>query len=345
MTPATRPDVSIVVPAWNAAGFIAPALASALAQTGPSIEVIVVDDASTDATGDVVRAVGDPRIRYVRMERNGGPSVARNHGFALARGEWIAVLDADDLIEPGRIGRMVARARAAKADVVVDNLRVVRPGGGAPQPMFPSAAFARMERLTLPDFIRSNMLFRKEFNYGYLKPLFRTAFLREAGIRYDAGIRIGEDYRFMAECLAAGAHCAVEPTDGYLYFIRPGSISRVLTAPDVEDIRRADEAFLSRYALDAPSRKAQAARDANLRDAHAMLVLIEHLKARRFAAALRQFAARPTAARLFSSPIGGRLKRLRAAFGRAAPAPSPAGANEAPGKGAEPAPAEMAPSR
>lgn len=308
---ASPPDVSIVIPAWNAADFIRPALVSALAQTGCTVEVIVVDDASTDTTGDVVRSLGDGRIRYERMAVNGGPSVARNHGFALASGPWIAVLDADDEMEPGRLDRLLRRAAAEHADIAVDNLTVVR-ADAPPQPMFPPATFGALGRLGLPAFIRSNMLFQKEFNYGYLKPMFRTAFLRRTGARYDPDIRIGEDYRFMAECLASGALCAVEPSAGYRYAIRPGSISRVLTVEDVREIRRADRDFLARHSLDAESRKAQAVRDRNLDDAEHMLTVIGHLKSRRLGAALAAFARGPGAARLFGSPIKGRLKRARA---------------------------------
>lgn len=309
MSPPPPPEVSVVVPAWNAAGFIRPALRSVLDGTRLAVEVIVVDDCSTDDTAAVVAAIGDPRIRYERMAVNGGPSVARNRGFALAAAPWIAVVDSDDTIEPGRLDRMAARGAAEAADVVVDNLTVVR-ADGTEAPMFDPAAFGAMGRLGLPAFIRSNLLFRTEFNYGYLKPLFRTAFVRRHGLSYDPGIRIGEDYRFMAECLASGAVCAVEPTAGYRYFIRAGSISRVLTIADVQEIRRADRDFLARHTLDAESRKAQAVRDSNLDDAEGMLTVVRHLKARDPLGAMRTVVRTPGSVRLFGSPILGRLKKM-----------------------------------
>jgi len=108
------PLVSVVVPAWNAERFLAATLESALAQQGPSCEVIVVDDGSTDGTPAVIAGFGD-RIRSRRIENSGGPSRPRNVGIAMARGELIALLDSDDLMLPGAL-RTATAAYAAHPD-------------------------------------------------------------------------------------------------------------------------------------------------------------------------------------------------------------------------------------
>ena len=102
MTPCT-PKISVVIPVYNGALFIQGALQSVLNHTAPPIEIIVVDDGSTDGTTDVVRLVNSAvPIRYHRQD-NQGPSVARNLGVSLASGDWIAFLDADDIWHPEKL--------------------------------------------------------------------------------------------------------------------------------------------------------------------------------------------------------------------------------------------------
>ncbi|MES3153786.1 glycosyltransferase family 2 protein [Sphingomonas faeni] len=104
----TDPAISVIVAAYNGATVIEETLASLTAQTFGDFEVIVVDDCSTDTTRDVVAAWPDPRVRLVALEKNGGPVKARNRGFALARGRYVAALDQDDLCRPERFARQVA---------------------------------------------------------------------------------------------------------------------------------------------------------------------------------------------------------------------------------------------
>ena len=99
--------VSIVIPAFNVGPFIATAVASALAQTYPRFELIVVDDGSTDSTMAELEKFDDDRLRIVR-QKNRGSSAARNTGIALGRGEYIAFLDGDDIWLPAKLQKHVA---------------------------------------------------------------------------------------------------------------------------------------------------------------------------------------------------------------------------------------------
>lgn len=98
----TFPQVSIIMPAYNAARFIGEAIRSVQAQTLSDWELIIVDDGSVDSTPETVRSFEDPRIRYVQQAHS-GPSAARNQGLQLARGHFIAFLDADDLFLPHKL--------------------------------------------------------------------------------------------------------------------------------------------------------------------------------------------------------------------------------------------------
>ncbi|WP_456394990.1 glycosyltransferase family 2 protein [Thermococcus sp.] len=98
-----RPTVSVVIPTYNRANLLKRAIESVLNQKFEDFELIVVDDASTDNTPEVVESIADGRIRYIRLKRNSGGPVARNTGIKKARGEFIALLDDDDEWLPNRL--------------------------------------------------------------------------------------------------------------------------------------------------------------------------------------------------------------------------------------------------
>jgi glycosyltransferase involved in cell wall biosynthesis len=105
------PEVSVVVPAYNAARFVASAIESVLAQTYDDYEILVVDDGSTDDTREVVNQYKSAKIRYI-AQKNAGVAVARNTGMAEGRGRWVAFLDADDTWFPTKLERQMHALRA-----------------------------------------------------------------------------------------------------------------------------------------------------------------------------------------------------------------------------------------
>ena len=113
------PKVTVILPVYNRSGSLEDSMRSVLNQSFRDLELIVVDDASTEDLRPIVAAVGDPRVRYIRQARNGGASVARNAGLAAAKGEYIAFQDSDDLWLPGKLKAQMAMLQAAPADVGV----------------------------------------------------------------------------------------------------------------------------------------------------------------------------------------------------------------------------------
>ena len=106
-TAASEPLVSVVIPTYNRAEPTVRAVRSALAQDWPALEVIVVDDASTDDTAFRIEAIGDPRLRLIRQPRNGGVARARNRGIDAAQGEIIGFVDSDDEWLPQKLALQV----------------------------------------------------------------------------------------------------------------------------------------------------------------------------------------------------------------------------------------------
>jgi glycosyltransferase involved in cell wall biosynthesis len=116
MTP-RDPLVSIIIPAYQAERWIGASVESAALQTWASVEIIVVDDGSTDQTADVARSLGDSRVTVIRQANRGAAS-ARNRGLEIATGELIQYLDADDLLAPDKIERQLEALSAAPAGSV-----------------------------------------------------------------------------------------------------------------------------------------------------------------------------------------------------------------------------------
>ena len=145
-----RPLVSVIVPAWNAESTLGETLRSAAAQTHRNLEIVIVDDGSTDRTPQIAAefCASDPRARLIRQER-GGLASARNTAIEAAQGDFIAPLDADDLWHPEKIERQLATFSASSPQValvycwyrVIDERDVVIEPAWAP--VFEGRVFAR----------------------------------------------------------------------------------------------------------------------------------------------------------------------------------------------------------
>lgn len=99
--------VSIIMPSYNTAKYISESIDSVIEQTYKNWELIIVDDCSTDNTDEVVAQYADPRIIYLKNEKNSGAAVSRNKALRAAKGEWIAFLDSDDLWEPTKLEKQL----------------------------------------------------------------------------------------------------------------------------------------------------------------------------------------------------------------------------------------------
>lgn len=219
---------SVIIPAHNAAAFVSDAIRSAQAQTLRDIQILVVDDASTDDTAGQVRALArdDARIQLIVRPKNGGPSTARNIGMDRASGEWLAIVDADDLFLPERLERLIAHGEAQKADLVGDNLVIRGFDTGVDRgPYFGQGVLDRPHPLTLADLLRLDRPDVGHDKIGYLQPIMRRAFMAKHNLRYAEELLAGEDYHLYFECVARGARFYVTPQAYYIYRVRHGSVT------------------------------------------------------------------------------------------------------------------------
>jgi glycosyltransferase involved in cell wall biosynthesis len=114
-----NPTVSVVIPTYNRAHLIGRSIRSVLSQTYQDFEIIVVDDASTDNTEEVLRSLGNERIRYIRQEQNKGANAARNTGIKAGRGKYIAFQDSDDIWLPDKLEKQMNVFKTALPNVGV----------------------------------------------------------------------------------------------------------------------------------------------------------------------------------------------------------------------------------
>ncbi len=220
-------DVSVVIPAYRAVDFISRAIDSALAQSGLELEVIVVDDACPMGTGDKVRRHyrDHPNVSVIVLPENGGPAVARNVGFSQAKGEWIAVLDADDAFDAGRLQRLVDTGRSFEADIVADNVRLydaVRDSLSEPK----VKSIKVPTKVDLHGLVAGSRPETGDLDYGLLKPAFRKSFIEHCKITYPSKIRHGEDFHFYFDLIRAGAVFLVIPEPGYQWTLRSSGNSQ-----------------------------------------------------------------------------------------------------------------------
>ncbi len=131
MTECSMPLVSVVMPAYKAEEYIEAAIGSVQAQTYENWELLVMDDCSPDGCGEIVKAMAekDSRIRLVRNEKNMGVARTRNRGLDLCRGDYVALLDSDDLWRPTKLEKQLALAQKEKADIIYCSYAIIDENG------------------------------------------------------------------------------------------------------------------------------------------------------------------------------------------------------------------------
>ncbi|HTM76455.1 MAG TPA: glycosyltransferase, partial [Devosia sp.] len=287
---------------------LVPAIESVLRQSVGDLELIVCDDASDDHSVALVQRFmrGDPRVRLLCAEANGGPARCRNLGLDAARGQWIAIVDSDDIIHPERFERLLAAAQHGDADIVADDLLHFY-GDGSPATLLLAEGQDTLFVVTPEQWIGAGVDGSPPL--GYLKPLIRAEVL--GALRYAENLRIGEDYDLVLRLLLTGARMIVVPEPFYLYRRHSGSISHRLATADLAAMIASQDVMTARLSSVPPSIVAAfAARRSQLAQGLGFSRLVEAIKGKRLDEAVALLAGRPgLALRLWQSFLEGRSRK------------------------------------
>lgn len=269
--------VSVIIPAWNAARYLADAIASVQAQTHTDIEIIAVDDGSTDDTPGILRrlALTEPRLRIVTRP-NGGLSAARNSGIEAATGRYILFLDADDMLHPLAIEHLLTAASRLQTGIVIRSLWNVSteppasflpPSGDA----IPARALGNVSPRIIAE-PRSALLYQSEPIGSACAALIpASALTGPDGLRFAEGLYY-EDLEFCERLYSRVSGVALIEEELYFYRQNPASFIHTFTG------RRLDVLTVTRMILErVPEYLLGAARDRRFAAAFNMYLLLGSL--------------------------------------------------------------------
>ena len=218
------PDVSVIIPVYNAVDYVGQAVASVQSQSiSPErVEIVIIDDGSTDGSGDIVRELAreDARIHVLFQENSGTPGGARNPGIRAARGNYVFFLDADDKLTERALERMVDTAIAEGSEVVLGKIASID-GRRVPTSMFRSTVLDA-------DVVRD-----KVFNTLGPTKLVSKDLIDRLELRFPTDQKVGEDQPFMAAVyLNASKISVLADMDYYLTQHRPDRGNITFTKQD-----------------------------------------------------------------------------------------------------------------
>lgn len=218
-----RDKVSIIIPVYNAAGYLDKCIESVLSQTHSDLDVIIVNDGSTDTSADVIsKYLSDSRVVYIEQE-NAGVSAALNRGMDCASGEFITFIGNDDYLEPEMYEKMLHALKTEDADMSVCDFNLVYEDGRDKQ-----AKYSKLKNETID---LKNDLYRyftkccvnpRSNNYVWSR-LYKTEIIKKSKVRFEK-LSIGEDTLFNFKLLAHTNKVVLIENGFYNYLQRAGSV-------------------------------------------------------------------------------------------------------------------------
>lgn len=221
------PTLSVIIPVYNTERFLARVIESVLAQTFTDFELILVDDGSTDASGEICDryAGADKRVRVIHSS-NHGASAARNRGIEEATGLWLTFIDSDDYVLPEYLGNMFDSGSKYNSDLVMTGLQRISENDPSKNVVrdWPELA---VDKDHIEELYNQNIL---QYQKGPVIKLYKNEIIKKNKVRFDENLSRGEDALFVYSYLPYSQRMSVAPGANYIYCLRDGSLMSQLSA-------------------------------------------------------------------------------------------------------------------
>ncbi len=209
--------LSIIVTVFNTADYLAACVRSVLDQASPDAELILIDDGSTDTSWAVSQrlAAADGRVRLAQQP-NQGPSAARNHGLALATGDYVTFIDSDDTLTPGTLDRCAALLDAQQPDILIYSMQHYTEASRTGNDLVVADTVYASAGPLIEDLLAGQRLLL----YSAANKFYRHRFLRQHTIQFPLTMDFGEDRWFNNACLRHAGAIVTCSHIGYRYHLR-----------------------------------------------------------------------------------------------------------------------------
>ena len=220
--------VSVIVPVYNSEKYLRRCIESIINQSYKNIEIILINDGSTDNSGEIcnANALSDNRIRVIHT-RNNGPAAARNIGIKSSKGSFLFFVDSDDLIESHAINLLIENYCRTKADIVMGDYKIENYNANPIEKEFLLSSDKLLEKKDIINYVRNYLkkpTGHSLFIYNWGK-LFKSSIVRENKIYFDTGLQVFEDISFNFEYLKFVSSAYYVKNRLYTYMISDGLAS------------------------------------------------------------------------------------------------------------------------
>lgn len=227
----TSPQVSVLLPVYNAQDYLRESIDSILNQSFADFELIIINDGSSDGSRAIIASYLDPRIKVIHQD-NAGLPVTLNRAIAVSKGKYLARQDADDVSLPLRLEEQVGYMETNALDICGCDFKVINEIG------------REVELLTMArtqEMIVITLACTVPFAHGSV--MMRKSFLEKFALQYDESV-VTEDYDLWSRIYRAAGKFGNVPKQLFLYRHTPKSLSRVMVKPALENTRQLRRAFV-----------------------------------------------------------------------------------------------------